>query len=175
MLSAHNALPQEGHLEVIYHIFLYLKGHKNSRLVFDPAYLDINDRRLTSVDWTDFYLDTTDELLLGVPERRGMPIEISCFVDADHTGNLATRWSQTGILIFINKAPIIWFSKCQNTVESSTFGSEFFALQIATDILISLRYRLHVFGIPIIGPANVFCDNQGDLGHSIYDDVLQTN
>ncbi len=33
MLSAHNATPREGHLEGIYHIFSYLKGHKNSKLV----------------------------------------------------------------------------------------------------------------------------------------------
>jgi len=31
MLSAHNAMPREGHLEAVYHIFAYLKGHENSR------------------------------------------------------------------------------------------------------------------------------------------------
>jgi len=30
MLSAHNAMPREGHLEAVYYIFSYLKGHKNS-------------------------------------------------------------------------------------------------------------------------------------------------
>jgi len=28
MLAAHNALPREGHLEAMYHIFSYLKGHR---------------------------------------------------------------------------------------------------------------------------------------------------
>jgi len=42
MLSAHNAMLREGHLEGIYHVFSYLKGHENSKLVFDPAYPMIN-------------------------------------------------------------------------------------------------------------------------------------
>jgi len=138
MLSAHNALPREGHLEAVYHIFSYLKGHENSRLVFDLAYPDVDDRRFGNPDWSDFYPDVTDELPPGMPEPKDMPVEISCFIDADHAGNLATRQSQTGILIFINKAPIVWYSKCQNTIESSTFGSEFIALRIATDLLVSL-------------------------------------
>jgi len=41
MLSAHNAMPQEGHLEAIYYIFSYLKGHENSQIVFDHAYTNL--------------------------------------------------------------------------------------------------------------------------------------
>ena len=46
-------------------------------------------------------------------------------------------------------------------MESSTFGSEFVAMRIAKDLAIALRYKLRMFGIPINGPADVFCDNQG--------------
>ena len=56
-------------------------------------------------------------------------------------------------------APVFWYSKKQNTIETSTFLSEFVALKIATEKLISLRYKLQMLGIPIEGPANVFCDN----------------
>jgi hypothetical protein len=45
-------------------------------------------------------------------------------------------------------------------VESSSFGSEFIALQIATEKLEALRYKLRMMDIPIDGPANVFCDNK---------------
>lgn len=58
------------------------------------------------------------------------------------------------------RAPIVWFSKRQNTVESSTFGSEFVALRIAVDLIEALRYKLRMFGIPIDGPASVLCDNK---------------
>jgi len=74
--------------------------------------------------------------------------------------------SQTGIVIFVNKAPIIWYSKWQNTVESSTFGSEFIALCIATDLIVALQYKLHMFGVPLLGPANVLCDNQGVVNNT---------
>jgi hypothetical protein len=47
---------------------------------------------------------------------------VHCFVDANHAGNAEMRWSQTGILLFCNMAPIIWFSKRQNSVEASTFA-----------------------------------------------------
>ena len=53
---------------------------------------------------------------------------------------MTTRRSFTGILIYVNRAPIIWYSKKQNTVESSTFGSEFVAMRIATEITEGLRY-----------------------------------
>lgn len=55
---------------------------------------------------------------------------------------------------------ILWFLKCQNTVETSSFGSEFVAVRIAVELIESLRYKLRMFGVPIKGPTNVFCDNQ---------------
>ena len=95
-----------------------------------------------------------------MPKPRGRCVRIRTYVDADHAGNLATRRSHSGIFIYLNNALIIWFSKRQNTVESSSFGSEFVALRIATELLVSLRYKLRMFGIPIDGSADVFCDNQ---------------
>eukprot|EP00957_Ditylum_brightwellii_P199812 15232754-Ditylum_brightwellii.AAC.1 len=51
--------------------------------------------------------------------------------------------------------------KRQHTVELATFGSEFVALQTCKDLIVALHYKLGMFGVPIEGPANVFCDNQG--------------
>jgi hypothetical protein len=85
---------------------------------------------------------------------------MNCFVDADHAGNRVTRRSQTGILIFLNRSPIIWYSKAQNTVETSTFGSEFTAMHIAVELIESLRYKLRMFGIPLDGPTNTIPFNQ---------------
>jgi hypothetical protein len=77
-----------------------------------------------------------------------------------------TRRSHTGILIYLNRAPIIWFSKAQKTVESSTFGSEFVALRIATETIKALRYKLRMMGIPLDGPANVLVDNDSVVKNS---------
>jgi hypothetical protein len=96
-----------------------------------------------------------------MPEPLGRPVTISCFVDANHAGNVVTRRLHSGVLIFLMSAPIIWFSKRQNSVESSSFGSEFVAARIARDLIVSLRIKLRKFGCPIAGPAIVFCDNQG--------------
>jgi len=95
----------------------------------------------------------------NAPPPRGNPVQINCFVGADHAGNRVTRQSQTGILVFLNRAPILWYSKAQNTVEMSTFGSEFTAMRIAVELLESLRYKLRLFGTPLEGPVNTFCDN----------------
>jgi hypothetical protein len=55
----------------------------------------------------------------------------------------------------------MWLSRRQNTVETSTFGSEFVALRTCRDMIIVLRYKLRMFGIPLEGAAQVFYDNQG--------------
>jgi hypothetical protein len=51
--------------------------------------------------------------------------------------------------------------KRQNTVEAATFGSKFVALRICKELIIALRYKLRMFGGPIEGPTNVFCNNRG--------------
>ena len=99
--------------------------------------------------------DAIDQTLHDMPQALGEGVNISCFVDADHAGNKITRMSHTGIIIFINSAPIIWYSKRQNTVESSTFGSELIALKQAVDMLEGLIYKLRMFGIPIYGEARI--------------------
>ena len=83
-----------------------------------------------------------------------------CFVDADLAGNLITRRSQTGVLIFCNRAPVIWHSKRQNSLESSTFGSEIMALKNTIELIEALRYKLRMFGVTIEGLTNIFCDNE---------------
>ena len=101
-----------------------------------------------------------------MPEPLGHPVNIYTFVDANHAGNVVTRRSHTGILLFIQNSPIVWLSGRQNTVETSTFGSEFVALRTARDLIMSLRYKLRMFGVPLTGPAQVFCDNQGVVKNS---------
>ena len=140
-------------------IFAYLKSHLNSRLVLDPVVKDWLDREWVSMDWLEFYLDATETLPLNALEPRGVPMQMNVFMDAAHATDLVTRCSVTGILIFLMGAPIKWYSKCQNTIESSTFGLEFVAAKIMVEIVNGLCYKLHMMGIPLDGPANGFCDN----------------
>ena len=163
IMSQHQALSREGHLNAVYHIFAYLKHHLNGgRIVFDDAEPKVDESAFQpKQDWTDMYGDVEEELPPKYPEPLGKPVKMFAFVDANHAGNVVTRRSHTGILIFLQNAPIIWYSKRQNTAESATFGSEFVALRTAKDLIVALRYKLRMFGVPIDGPASVFCDNQG--------------
>ena len=159
-LSSYTAMPRRGHLEAVYSIFAYLKKHDRSTLVFDDHVPFVDELRFTPVDWKDFYPNAEEAIPPNMPDPKGNLVKVSCFVDADHAGNLLTRRSHTGILIFFNNSPISWYSKRQNTVESSTFASELIALRIAVEQLEALRYKLRMFGVPIDGPADIFCDNQ---------------
>ena len=42
MLASQMALPCEGHLDVVFRVFSYLKAKHNSRLVLNPSYLEID-------------------------------------------------------------------------------------------------------------------------------------
>eukprot|EP00978_Attheya_sp_CCMP212_P009366 scaffold22126_cov59-Attheya_sp.AAC.1 len=152
-------MPRKGHLDQVLHIFAYLKKYKSSKCVFDVSNPSFGDR-FKPVEWDEFYPDAKEDVPHNMPAPRGNEVTINCFVDADHAGNPVARRSHTGILIFLNRAPISWFSKKQNTVESSTFGSEFVAMKTAAEQIMALHYKLRMFGIPIDGPANVFRDNK---------------
>ena len=134
-----------------------------SRIVFDPKKTKIDERSFApgTTDWRDFYGEVMEELPPRMPVALGRSVYTTCFVDANHAGKVVTRRSHTGVLIYVMNTPIIWFSKKQNTVESSTFGSEFVAMQIALDLIVALRYKLRMFGVPLDFPTDVMCDNQG--------------
>ena len=116
-------------------MFAFLKQHDRSPIVMDASLPLVDESRFHKADWTEFYHDALEAIPPNAPEPRGNGVIMPCFCDADHAGNKVTRRSQTGIIIFVNRAPIIWFSKRQNTVETSTFGSEFVAARIAVELI----------------------------------------
>ena len=160
MLSRYLANPRAGHLEEALHIFAYLKRYDRSAIVFDPTTPQFDESRFTECDWSEYYPGAHEPTPPRAPDLLGKPITMTCFVDADHAGCRETRRSHTGVLIFLQRTPIIWYSKRQNTVESSSFGSEFCAMKTAVELIEGLRYKLRMMGIPVNGPTNVFCDNE---------------
>ena len=101
-----------------------------------------------------------------MPKPKGRSVKIVAFADASHASNKVTRRSHTGYIIFLNRAPIIWYSKRQNMVESSTFSSEFIAMKTCMESIVTLRYKLYMFGVPIDGAADVLCDNQSVVNNT---------
>ena len=126
--------------------------------MFDPKDVRLDESAFANVNvkaWQDFYGDVAEELPPRMPEPLGNAVDIVCFVNScDHAGNMVTRRSHPGILIFLQNALIVWHSKKQNTIESSSFGSEFVALRVAHNMIVALRYKLRMFGVPLKGHAS---------------------
>ncbi len=91
-------------------------------MVFDDEPIGRTDTDFPKFDWQDFYRDVQELIPPDAPEPHGMPVQINAFVDANHACYRVTRHSHTGILNYLKRAPITWYSKAQSTVESSTFG-----------------------------------------------------
>ena len=99
------------------------------------------------------------------PSPRGKGFDMIRFVDADLSGDKVIRLSRTCFVIYLNRAPIYWFSKRKNGVECSTFGSEFIAMKQCCEYVRRLRYKLRMMGIPVIGCLFLCGDNQSVLLH----------
>jgi Reverse transcriptase (RNA-dependent DNA polymerase) len=167
IMSQYQGCPREGHLKNLLQIIAFWRDNPRISLYMDPS--------LPNVDYTSFvtnreeflihYRDAKEQLPPDAPTPFGHGVSITCFVDASHGANKKTRRSHTGYIIFLNRAPVLWYSKRQATVEASTFSSEFIALKTCIEAITALRYKLRMFGIPIadegeINPAHIFCDNE---------------
>ncbi len=116
MMSLHLVLPRAGHLKEIYHIFAYLKAHMNTEMVFNPTPVALDMNLIKQHDW--LYLlygckGLAEELPNNMPKPGGPSMKMQVFVDAYHAGDLLTRRSTTGFIVFLNGTPIYWSSKKQ--------------------------------------------------------------
>ena len=62
IMSKHMAMPREGHLEQVLHIYGYLKQKKKLRIAFDPDQPQINPNRFKKYDWEEFYRDVKGDI-----------------------------------------------------------------------------------------------------------------
>jgi hypothetical protein len=127
--------------------------------VFDPTYPLIDLSKFKECDWKAFYGDATEAIPPNAPKPRGQEVDLRLFVDSDHAGDQLIRRSRTGFFIFLNNAPITWFSKRQPTIETSVFGAEFVAMKNGMESLRGLRYKLRMMGVPLTGPSFIYGDN----------------
>ena len=56
-------------------------------------------------------------------------------------------------------APIVFHSKKQGSIETSSFGSELSAMKTAMELVEGLRYKLRMMGVPLDGPTHIKADN----------------
>ena len=146
-----------------------LKKKPKLTLYFDPEEPIVDELSFNGESRERFleqYRKAVEEMSSNMPRPRGRPVKTTAFVDASHAGDKRTRRSITGYIIFVNRAPIIWFSKKQNTVESSTFSSEFIAMKTCVEHIAALKFKLRMFGIPVNGEADILCDNESVVNNS---------
>ena len=158
-MPSHLAFPREGHLKEVLHMFVHLKKYHNSELVFDPSDSPIEEGLFDRQDWTNSefgHVAGEEELPGNAPPTRGKGFIFRAKVDADHAGDTQTRISRTSLIVYLQFAPIYWFSKKQNSVEISSFGSQFCAMKQCYEYLRGLRYKLRMMGIPVNAPEYIF-------------------
>jgi hypothetical protein len=158
MFSTYLVMPREGHMEAVFHGFAYLGLHHNVRVLCDPTYPAVDMGTFIKTDWKSMYGDVKETIPSDDPVTRGKEVDLRLFVDSDHAGEF-TRRSRTGYVIYLNMAPIVWFSKRQPTVESSVFGSEFVATKNGIETCRGLRNKLRMMGVALSGPPFVYGDN----------------
>ena len=178
MLSPCLALPRFGHLQQLYNIFAYLKQQHNTEMIFDPLEPVINKDEFPKEDWSHSVYTTGEEgdldkpLPPNMPEVRGEGFTMQLYVNADHVGDSVTRRSRTGYFVYLQSALISWYSKKQPSVETSSFGSKFMAMKVATEYIRGLQYKLRMMGIAIKGPCYVYGDNNSVLINSSVPDSM---
>ena len=159
LMASHMAMPREGHLYAVLHIFGFLKIKYNSRMCFDPTVPFCDERAFKECDWKQFYGEVEEAVPSNAPEPRGKKVHLRMYVDSNHAGEKRTRRSRTGFFVFINSALIQWLSKKQATIETLVFGAEFVAMKLGMESLRGLRYKLRMMGVPIFGPSLIYGDN----------------
>mmetsp|Transcript_6495 Transcript_6495/g.15345 ORF Transcript_6495/g.15345 Transcript_6495/m.15345 type:complete len:176 (+) Transcript_6495:2011-2538(+) len=116
LLSQYQACPRVGHMEQALRIFAYLDTAPNLSLYYDwrVPNIDYSQFMSSKEDFKTYYRDAVEELPSNMPKPRGRSVGSTAWVDASHAANKMTRKSHTGYVIFLNRAPILWYSKRQN-------------------------------------------------------------
>ena len=170
IMSQYQALPREGHLQEVLRIIAYLKSRPKLTIFMDPRIppLDLGMFPDRTEEFKEYYRDAEELMPYDAPVPRGRPVMITAYVDASHASNRITRRSHSGFIVFVNRAPILWYSKRQQTVETSAFSAEMIALKVCIEAIQGLRYKLRMFGVPLPKgePSYVLCDNSGCVNNA---------
>jgi hypothetical protein len=86
-LASYMAMPHEGHMGAIFHLYGYLKKRHISWVVLDPTYPDIDMSKFQEHDWKQYYGDVLEPIPSNAPKELGKSINLHLFVDSDYAGN----------------------------------------------------------------------------------------
>ncbi|CAL9007551.1 unnamed protein product [Prunus brigantina] len=94
------------------------------------------------------------------------PWHLQAYSDADWAGDLNTRRSTTGFVIFLGNNPISWQSKKQGSVSRSSTEAEYRALANTAADLAWIRQVLLDLKVCLPEPPTISCDNLSALALS---------
>ena len=91
-LASMMALPHEGHLDAVFHMFAFQKRKHNGVIVFYQTEPEIDINKFPREDWSATpYGECKEEIPSNAPDHRGIAFTIRAFVDSNHAGDMVTR------------------------------------------------------------------------------------
>ena len=166
-LSSFRVAPRRGHLERVKRIYGYLSKMKHAVIRIRVEEPDLSHVPIPEYDWEKSVYGKVKELIpTDAPKAYRKYVTAVHYVDANLTHCLLTGRLVTGILTYLNKTPVDWFSKKQSTVETVTYSSEFVAARTAVERLMELRLTLRYLGVPIRDTDYVFGYNKSVVDSS---------
>jgi hypothetical protein len=111
------------------------------------------------------YLNGHSECVIAF---KGSAFDMHCFTDADWGGDILTRRSTTGYIVFAAGGPISWQSKLQPTVATSSLESEYMAMYAGLQEVVWLRGVMKELQLPLEKPTPLLVDSKSalDLAHN---------
>ena len=102
----------------------------------------------------------------GLTYSSSVPVSLSAYSDADWAGDITTRRSTTGFVVFLGSNPISWQSKKQGSVSRSSTEAEYRSLANASAEIAWIRQILADLHVFLSEPPLLFCDNMSALALS---------
>ncbi len=105
-----------------------------------------------------------DSVHLGLRLSKGpYPNLLQTYFGADFVIDLSNRKSCSGFLVSMNGSSILWGSRKQIGVTSSTIEVEYVVVNITTREVVWTRYLLMDLWFQQLGPTKLFNDNQSNI------------
>ena len=113
LLSSHLAMTRKVQMEALMVIFFHLDRDYGKTIIIDPMILKVNTSMKIETNWIKkiYCKDNQEEIPANKPKPLGNLMSVNVSVDSSHSVEKLTICSHTGILIYVNNAPIDWFSK----------------------------------------------------------------
>ena len=99
----------------------------------------------------------------GILFKKGGPMSLEVYTDADYAGSLVDRRSTSGYCTFLGGNLVTWRSKKQNVVARSSAEAEFRSMALGICELLWLKIILDDLQIQWTAPMRLYCDNKSAI------------